>query len=221
MKLHLALTDKDEAAVYRVLDVAIGALERYFKPKLTSLLTDVVDASGTAAAKVLKQQLRSAVSRELAPKTTFAFDKTNPRAVQWVKDHALETIDVMAETTRDSVRTLIEESFAGEFDVHDLADEISKLVGDDNRAEVIARTETMTASNRGQQELWDQAVDADLLNGTELQVWIVTPDDRLCPICEPLEDVTAPLGGTFNVDGVEIDGPPAHPQCRCTLGLTL
>lgn len=208
---------------------AITAFEKDFRPRFEALLTDVQDASGRASARALKQQLRSRHARTLArgftvlaPKIAgFSFDKTNPRAKKWVKDHALETIEDISTATRESIRHLIEDAFNGEFDVHDLGDQITALIGDAARAEIIARTETMTASNRGQQELWDQAVDADLLTGREKQVWIVTPDDRLCPICEPMEDETAPLGGTFTVDGAEISGPPAHPRCRCTVGLQL
>jgi hypothetical protein len=59
------------------------------------------------------------------------------------------------------------------------------LIGDPERAELIARTETMRASNEGQQEAWDQAVEEGLLTGNEQQEWIVTPDDRLCPSASP------------------------------------
>lgn len=47
------------------------------------------------------------------------------------------------------------------------------------RAETIARTETLSAVNAGQQEAWLQARELGLITGLE-RVWIVTPDDRLC-----------------------------------------
>lgn len=151
----------------------------------------------------------------------FAFDATNPAARKWIEEHALETVDDMSTTTRERVRDLLERSFDGEFDIDELTDEIGDIIGDDARAESIARTETMTASNAGQQQLWDQAVEEGLLTGDEQQEWIVTPDDLLCPICAPMEGQKAPLDGTFEVDGEDIDGPPAHPRCRCTIGLTV
>jgi SPP1 gp7 family putative phage head morphogenesis protein len=115
----------------------------------------------------------------------------------------------------------VEASFEEQFDVDELADKIGDLIGDDARAETIARTETMRASNQGQQELWAQAEDAGLLTGKEEQEWIVTPDDRLCPICEPMDGVTAPMGGSFRLNtGEVVDGPPAHPNCRCTIALS-
>ena len=59
------------------------------------------------------------------------------------------------------------------------------------RSENIARTETMSASNAAQQELWEQAADAGLIDRAKTRrVWITMDDDRLCPLCEPLEGVT-------------------------------
>ena len=81
---------------------------------------------------------------------------------------------------------------------------------------MIARTETMRASNMGQQEAWAQAKDKGLLTGKEKKEWITTPDDRLCPVCEPMDGKKVPMADEF-----DIEGPPAHPQCRCTIAITL
>jgi len=89
----------------------------------------------------------------------------------------------------------------------------------DWRADTIARTETLSASNEGQEQLWDQAVEAGLLPADVEREWIVTNDDTLCPVCEPLAGERASLGGEFQGDGETFDGPPAHPNCRCTTGL--
>jgi SPP1 gp7 family putative phage head morphogenesis protein len=82
------------------------------------------------------------------------------------------------------------------------------------RAAVIARTETMEAVNVGQRQAWVQAKEAGVLSDIDFQVeWIVTPDDRLCPICEPMD------GARREIDGDYPGGqkaPPTHPQCRCT-----
>lgn len=194
---------------------AIETVEKKLEPELIKLLTDIIDASGTAAAKRLKK-IKAAIR---AADTGWAFDKTNPAAVKWIKDHAADTINGISNTTREDIKDLVEAAFTEQYDVDELADKIADLIGDDARAETIARTETMRASNEGQSQAWDQAVEVGILTGDEKQVWIVTPDDRLCPICEPMDGETAPLDGSFNVDGDDIDGPPAHPNCRCTVAL--
>jgi len=88
------------------------------------------------------------------------------------------------------------------------------------RARTIARTETIAASNEGQRQLWEQATDQGLLTGNELREWIVTPDDRLCEICESMEGALAGITDKFETDLGELMGPPLHPNCRCAVGLT-
>lgn len=85
------------------------------------------------------------------------------------------------------------------------------------RAVRIARTELISATNHGQQALWDVARKKNRLPATMKRVWIVTDDDRLdTKICEPLDGKTAPMDGPFPGG---IDMPPAHPHCRCAIGL--
>ena len=92
------------------------------------------------------------------------------------------------------------------------------------RAETIARTETIQAANEGQQELFRQAQEQGLLDEQRTRrKWLVTPDARLCPICAPIPSA--------NREGVGLQQPfqtpvgmrmvpPAHPRCRCAVGLT-
>ena len=212
---------KDEAAVLAQVSKAITGIEKGLKKPLIALLTRVMVDSGEATADQLvglrtaAQNLRVGVD-EIA----FEFDVTNKRAVDWVRAHVGELIDNISETTRTEIRDLVEEAFEAQYDVDDLAAEIEAILGDDARADKIARTETMRASNEGLLETWAQAEEAGILTGTEQKEWITTPDDRLCPVCEPLDGVNVALDGTFSVDGAEIDAPPAHPNCRCTMGLS-
>ncbi|MDT8442439.1 MAG: phage minor head protein, partial [Desulfuromonadales bacterium] len=97
------------------------------------------------------------------------------------------------------------------------------------RAIKIARTETIRAANRGQLSIWERAADRGLIDrSVTLEAWIVTPDDRLCPICAPLAGQTRPLAGTFGSTTPSASGtgravfastPPIHPHCRCALEL--
>lgn len=83
------------------------------------------------------------------------------------------------------------------------------------RALTIAITEPAIASNEGQRQLWAQAVNKGLLNGTENREWIVTDP---CPLCAPLDGALAPIDGTFPGG---FKNPPRHPRCQCTQGLRL
>jgi hypothetical protein len=86
------------------------------------------------------------------------------------------------------------------------------------RSENIARTEIAKAGNEGLIESWRQAVDAGLLDPNNTNVeWLAAFDDRVCPIC-------APLNGTVysykDIESGKSAAPPAHPMCRCTLGIS-
>lgn len=86
------------------------------------------------------------------------------------------------------------------------------------RALTIARTETIASVNAGQQMLWGRAVSDGILSDAEFEkIWLVTEDDLLdVQICEPLTDARTSIDGDF--DG-GIKHPPAHPNCRCAVGL--
>ncbi len=89
------------------------------------------------------------------------------------------------------------------------------------RAETIARTEAMRASNTGQRLAWEDARNAGFLDANQQRVWLVTPDERLCPVCAPIPD-SGPKGldePFTDGDGGSILEPPAHPNCRCTTAL--
>lgn len=92
------------------------------------------------------------------------------------------------------------------------------------RSELIARTENARASIHARQEAWRQGIAEGRIDPSRtVQRWIATPGDpRCCEECIDLNGTVAELGGRFisesGVDGGE--GPPQHPNCRCSLTLT-
>jgi hypothetical protein len=90
------------------------------------------------------------------------------------------------------------------------------------RARMIARTETLRASNAGQNELWRQAEEQGLLDQrTVRRRWILSIV-RTCQNCESTarqNEDGVPLGQPFATPFGHVDYPPIHPHCRCTVGL--
>lgn len=82
------------------------------------------------------------------------------------------------------------------------------------RAETIARTETISALSAGRVEAWTQAIDQGLLSAQSEKKWIVTQDDRLCPICAAMAGEKVGMDEAFT-GGVLY--PPRHPRCRCAV----
>lgn len=82
------------------------------------------------------------------------------------------------------------------------------------RAETIARTETISALSAGRVEGWQQAIDAGILPQQSQKKWVVTPDDRLCPVCAGMTGEVVDMNGTFSGGVLH---PPRHPRCRCAV----
>lgn len=82
------------------------------------------------------------------------------------------------------------------------------------RADNIARTEILDALNSGQDAAWQQAQDDGLLSQEATKELILSDD--ACPICVDIADEgPIPIGDDWSEDG-----PPFHPQCRCTEGIS-
>jgi hypothetical protein len=125
--------------------------------------------------------------------------------------------------------------------VHELADRMgNRLLR--ARAENIARTETIKASNAGVRLGFETAKDQGLLPDSARMVWIVTVDSRLCQLCAPMEGKTVLVGDPFQADRkatsftvgtgdvvsvadtdpmipITVQQPPLHNRCRCAIGI--
>ena len=167
----------------------------------------------TAISEETRQAIRSMIRESLSDGITMV------RTARRIRD-VIGLTDGLSDAVINYGRRLIEDGKAeGIVDaaMHRYSNKLLKY-----RSEVIARTEIITASVKGQDELWRQAVDAGQLDpSVTMRVWIVTPDDRLCAaICAPMADQEAELEGQFTTgEGDLVDEPPAHPQCRCAVGL--
>jgi hypothetical protein len=80
------------------------------------------------------------------------------------------------------------------------------------RAEGIARTELMSASNAGRFTGFSSTIATGLDSKESRKEWITGGDP--CPICDPLEGEIALWDAQFSV-GLLM--PPVHPNCRCVV----
>lgn len=84
-----------------------------------------------------------------------------------------------------------------------------------HRAMVIAATELTSAITAARLLAWEEAFRLGLTFKNRKR-WVTAYDERVCPICMPLHNVTVDLNAAFPGG---MDGPPAHPVCRCNLEL--
>ncbi len=83
-----------------------------------------------------------------------------------------------------------------------------------SRADTIARTEILDSLQAGQDEAWQQAQDNGLLSDNATKEVILTDD--ACDECVAIAaEGPVPIGDDFSEDG-----PPFHPNCRCTTAIS-
>lgn len=90
------------------------------------------------------------------------------------------------------------------------------------RAKLIARTETIRASSEGQLETWRQAAGNGLINPAKTtRRWVATDDDRTCPICLDLDGQTVGFYEPFQSIVGPVMASPVHPGDRCSQVLVI
>lgn len=87
-----------------------------------------------------------------------------------------------------------------------------------HRAMVIARTESLRATNAGKRAAWAQY--ADSTGSDVLRWWLTAADERVCPVCSAIPLMNpdgVPLGEMYDTpDGPMMMPPEPHANCRCT-----
>ena len=144
----------------------------------------------------------------------FAIDEAvaSGRINDWLGDYVPKTTSQIDQTTADRIKQVIDtyRQTPG-MTIQDIAEKL-RPVADPYRASMIAITEMTRAST--------QAVDnyqAYLTeNGiTTTMYWMTQNDEKECDICGPLHNEPK---DEWPAD--QIDGPPAHPNCRCSTYIT-
>lgn len=142
-------------------------------------------------------------------------EKRTQKMAQNFNDQTLEKLN----------KSLAEGIQAGE-NLDKLRKRVDEVYGDAERYRTlrVARTETLNASNEATNEAYRQT---GYVKGKE---WYVNPD--ACDLCTPFEGKTIGLDDTYVKEGEsyedasgevhensydDIDSPPLHPNCRCTI----
>lgn len=100
----------------------------------------------------------------------------------------------------------------------------------ERRATVFGSVHSFTALNYGRQMLFAEAMAQGYLPPDALKVWVTALDERVCPVCRPMDGLAVPVLSQFEVvlplpktsrgkdrKSVLLYTPPLHINCRCTL----
>lgn len=159
-----------------------------------------------------------------------SFDYANPEVQRYVDRATTQLATGVNETTSVRVRDVLGNSLTEGKTIPEIREQVKATMQVDGaRAEMIARTETAKAYTQGQLEAWKQT--DGLVTGKR---WVLAPDAcEFCraaarmynetpkPLGEPFfrmgETLQGVKGGVMNIDYQDIDGPPLHPNDRCSV----
>lgn len=147
-----------------------------------------------------------------------------PGAEQWIREHAIRFGKRFApgvtEATNNAIRTQLAQGWAQFESIDKLMARVRSVydTATNYRAEMIARTEGNRAYTEASHEAYDQLGAQGhfwILSGSEYAVWpeicAVNAEKGIIAFDESFEDI----------DGGEINGPPAHPNCLCDEGIDI
>jgi len=143
------------------------------------------------------------------------FDLNNPRVTTWIQNKAFKFADEINQTTEDALRTQLEEAIKAGESISDVEKRIEQVfdIARGARSEMIARTEVISASNKGAVEAYEESGVVEALE------WISSRDNEVRKSHQIDGDET-PIGVRFK-NGLFYPGDPDGPadeviNCRCT-----
>jgi hypothetical protein len=171
--------------------------------ELVADLIRLITAGGTAGV----QQFAENIGVQLD------YTLTNTQAAEWARKYAFDLVKGIDDTSAEALQNAI--GMFVDTPGMTIGDVMNLLPFDEERARMIAVTETTRAYSKGQQMGSDQLAkefpDVKVINH-----WFTNNDDRVCEVCGPLEGVEVDAGETFYDPEGDNDGfPPAHVNCRC------
>lgn len=140
-----------------------------------------------------------------------SFDVDNPRVTAWLDRYTVKLSDTLEQVNEADIRRVLAEGIGAGEGIPDLSRRINELFEtyDRARAESIARTETIRASNEAALEAYRES------GVVKLKTWLPSPDS--CELCIELgmKDPIPLEEPFFEDDYGDGQAPPRHVRCTC------
>lgn len=140
------------------------------------------------------------------------FNMIHLPVLSYLQDYQLGLIKRITQEVREQVKEELKRGYIMGESIPDIAKRLrnTKLgkgvwPSAQKRAEVVARTEIIRASNQGALYVYRQY-------DVKRVMWLAAADERTCEICGTPNGLHRKI---FPIDQVPFGGPPAHPRCRC------
>jgi len=136
------------------------------------------------------------------------FNVADPRALKYMATHSKNSAWKITETLHLELRAELAAGMAFGMSIPELTDRIERFWDEISaaRAELIARTEVLKASNFG---FWQGMVQSGVVEGKQ---WLATADRQTCPHCAYMDGRTMPLDKPFFKLGDTLTPPMIDPE---------
>jgi len=136
-------------------------------------------------------------------------DLTQISAATYLRLDGVNFIKDVNKTTRDALRETLSAGLQNEEGIPEMKKRVADVFENARgyRAERIARTEVARSTTFATLESYRQS------EIVEMKEWLTAADEKVEEQCASLEGLTVPLDESFHGE----DGPPLHPNCRCTV----
>ena len=139
-------------------------------------------------------------------------------AKKYFEEHGLELVKTLSKTDCERLKVQLKDNWGKGPDAFKKSFQ-EDYANTEARLDSIYRTEYVTAQNEG---ILARSRDA----GHKMKQWNAALDERTCPVCgDQLHGTIIPIEEQFSAvvehkngsEEISVNGPPAHPNCRCVL----
>ncbi len=137
------------------------------------------------------------------------WDLVNRDAARWSREYTYSLVSRITDSSQRYLQQQVSNFVESGQPLKHLIASLTPMFGP-VRADMIAATETTRAYAEGNLAVWKQS---GVVDGVR---WMTAEDERVCPVCKPLDGLTGDLATGVLYNGKTYK-PPAHVRCRCYL----
>ena len=138
------------------------------------------------------------------------FDKVIQR---FILSRVVKLATETTKTTNEKLKEALKDGIIAQESIPQIAERLNKVFeeANKNRALMIARTETIRATNYASEQAY---IESDVVFEKE---WLAELDERTDDECARLDGKVVSVKGKFSTEEGKLPYPPIHPNCRCTI----
>lgn len=195
-------------------DSAVARYNENSKLVRDAIVEMLLDAANLGAETGIAQVETLLGVRKQVSITGTNWDLVNENVLRWVlsgggggvgEGYADYLTGLLARTSERQIRTQIAEWIQNGLTLDNLIINLGRQTFGRARAEAVVISEITRSYAEGNRAAWRES------RVIQQMRWRTSADERVCPVCAPLEGRTTILDGEF--EGGMF--PPAHPRCRC------